>query len=313
MLDVQKAKIKEAIDQIIAHKDVDQVVGIILKTLDESLRKQDHLSLLEGYEAWQRLLSSPRFNNEFEIRLASKGFRVYSQNDQDGIINEIFRRLSIKPSESIFAEFGCGKGLENNTHFLLTQGAKGLWMDCEKTNIGYINNHFSSYLKSKKLVIKEQKILRDNIDALLQGWIMSSEIEPEKVDLLSIDVDWNDYYIWEAIECIKPKVVCIEYNAHFPPPVSIVVPYCEKGGEWNGTNYFGASLSALNRLGTKKGYGLVGCSIAGTDAFFVRNDLFSENLARLKQGAEYHYEPPRFKLNFNLGHIPWPGEWVTVT
>lgn len=296
--------VNEMIDKIISHKDIDQIVGIIMKTLDDSLGRQDHLSLLAGYEAWQNLLKEPRYQEEG--RLQKYGFRVYSQNDQDGIIQEIFRKLKINPSKAIFAEFGCGKGIENNTHYLLTQGAKGLWMDCEKDNIQYIRKYFDSYLKSNKLVIKEQKVLKDNIDSLLSGWIMSNEIDPYEVDFLGIDVDWNDYYIWEAIKCIQPKVVCIEYNAHIPPPTSVVVPYCEKGGEWNGTSYFGASLVALEKLAIKKNYKLVGCSIAGTDAFFVRRDCNTWYC------SGDHYEPPRLKLNFNLGHIPWPGEWVYI-
>lgn len=302
--------IKSSIDVIMSHKDVDQIVGMALKTMDESLGKLDHLSLLAGYEAWQKLLEHPRYRQDG--RLQRYGYRVYSQNDQDGIINEIFRRLNIKPEDTIFVEFGCGKGTENNTHWLLTQGARGLWMDCESDNIQYIQKYFANYLKTK-LIAREQKILKDNIDSLLSGWKAAESIGSEDVDFLGIDVDWNDYYIWEAIKCIQPKVVCIEYNSHIPPPVSVVVPYCDKGGEWNGTSYFGASLSALEKLGDKKGYLLVSCSIAGTDAFFVRKDIIG-NLTRFSRPftAENHYEPPRFKLNFNMGHIPWPGEWVTV-
>ena len=114
-----------------------------------------------------------------------------------------------------------------------------------------------------------------------------------EIDLLSIDIDNNDYWVWKAITRINPRVVVIEYNATLRPPMSLVVPY-EPERTWDGaTNYFGASLEAFVRLGRSKGYRLVGCSISGVNAFFVRDDIAGDHFFD-PATAEELYEPPRY-------------------
>lgn len=129
--------------------------------------------------------------------------------------------------------------------------------------------------------------------------------------MLSIDVDYNDYWIWQAIDCIEPRVVVIEYNASWPPPSCVTVPY-DAEGEWKGDNLFGASLAALAKLGDRKGYRLVGCSLSGVNAFFVRKDLCGERFLAPGSAAE-HYEPARYFLaGLRSGHTPAIGSLVEV-
>lgn len=107
---------------------------------------------------------------------------------------------------------------------------------------------------------------------------------PAGLDLLSIDVDGVDYWLWESLTCVSPRVVVIEYNASFGPHRSITVPYesgFDRVEKHPSTFYHGASLSALAKLGAKKGYSLVGCDSNGVNAFFVRNDLIKSPLAAL--------------------------------
>lgn len=99
---------------------------------------------------------------------------------------------------------------------------------------------------------------------------------PERFDLLSIDLDYNDYWIWKAIETYVPRVVVIEYNATPGPSESQVVEY-DPYHRWDGTDHFGASLLALVRLGHLKGYELIGCDSKGVNAFFVRSDLVEDH------------------------------------
>jgi hypothetical protein len=128
---------------------------------------------------------------------------------------------------------------------------------------------------------------------------------------LSIDIDRNDYWVWKAIEVVRPRVVVIEYNAALRPPLSLVVPY-DPRAMWNGTNYFGASLEAMVRLGREKGYRLVGCSFSGGNAFFVRNDVAGTHFLD-PATAEEHYEPPRqFFVMLNAGFRPQPGPFISV-
>ena len=104
----------------------------------------------------------------------------------------------------------------------------------------------------------------------INGLIGASGLRGE-IDLMSIDIDFNDYWVWKAIEIVDPRVVVIEYNAGLHPPLSLTVPY-QPNRSGGGTNFFGASLEALVRLGAVKGYRIVGCNISGSNAFFVRRE-----------------------------------------
>jgi hypothetical protein len=106
-----------------------------------------------------------------------------------------------------------------------------------------------------------------NVDALLrEGGV------PEELDVLSIDVDGIDLWIWDAVTAVRPRVVVIEYNSHLDPHVAVAQPL-EPAMAWDGTDYFGASLAALRRVAARRGYRLVHTDIAGVNAFFVRADL----------------------------------------
>lgn len=231
------------------------------------------------------------------------GFKANSQNDEDGIIQEIFRRIGVK--HGTFVEFGCGNGLENNTVYLLMQGWSGLWMDGNNKEIHRISDLHKPFIEKKALRTRCAKVTRENIDALLDG-------VPAEADLLSIDIDTNDYWIWSAINSIHPRVVVIEYNASIRPPAALVVPY-SPDNRWTGGNYFGASLSALELLGRKKGCTLVGCSLAGINAFFVRDDLVGDKFLS-PYTAETHYEPPEYFLFQHLAgsHPPAVGVYEQI-
>lgn len=243
------------------------------------------------------LLSEPRYLEKH--RLLRHGAKVFSQADEDGILAEIFRRIGQRGRT--FVEFGVGNGLECNSTWLLMQGWKGLWIEQAKVQCEAIRQSFSSFLDNKSLFLVEDRITSENINRLIASAFPFGEI-----DLLSIDIDYNDYWIWQAIEVVAPRVVVIEYNASWIPPAAITVPY-SADRKWNGTNYFGASLCALTKLGAEKGYALVGCTLSGVNAFFVRNDLLEENF-HAPGSAEEHYEPPRYYLcSLPSGHPPSVG------
>jgi len=115
------------------------------------------------------------------------------------------------------------------------------------------------------------------------------------VDLLSIDLDGNDYYVLDAIRSISPRVIVAEYNSKFPADIPWIIEYNEDH-RWDSTDYFGASLKSLETLLSTRGYSLVGCNILGTNAFFVRTDLVSETRFCAPFTAENHYEPSRYFL-----------------
>ena len=162
-------------------------------------------------------------------------------------------------------------------------------------------------LKDRRLTLKQSLVTAENINTLIKSADLDGEI-----DLLSIDIDFNDYWVWRAIQVVKPRVVVIEYNAGLRPPLSLTVPY-QPNHAGGGTNFFGASLEALVRLGRQKGYRVVGCNISGSNAFFVREDLCADHFIE-PATAEEHYEPPRHFFSFLLAgpQAPQPGPYVTV-
>lgn len=203
------------------------------------------------------------------------GWSGYSQNDEDGILQEIFRRIG--PGSRKFLEFGAGGCLENTGTYLLLSGWQGKWLEPAEGEIQDIRNHFGAYIQAGSLNVVKTFVTPENINALMGQ---------EEYDLLVIDIDGNDYYIWEAMQS-KPRVVMVEYNATFRPPTAVVQEYSPEPF-WHGENFYGASLSAFEQLSRKKGYALVGCNYVGTNAFFVRNDLLENHFSQ-PYTAEHHY------------------------
>jgi len=233
----------------------------------------------------QTLLADAKYDDP--RRLERHGWKAYSQNDEDGLLTEIFRRIGIKHKS--FVEFGCGDGLENNTTYLLAQGWRGLWIDGSQDNLTLISQGFAPLIERGLLQARLAFIDRDNID----GLIASANLGPE-IDLLSIDVDGNDYHLWEAVQSVNPRVVAIEYNAKFRPPMDWCMGYLREH-IWAGSDVMGASLTALARLGAARGYRLVGCNLTGVNAFFVRQDLAGELFAD-PATPEHLFQPPRYDL-----------------
>ena len=231
----------------------------------------------------ESLLANER--NRDPKRLLAHGFRGYSQHDEDGMIQEIFKRTGV--SNRVFVEFGVGDGTENNTVYLMLSGWRGLWIDGSDANAAAIRARFSSFIQSGQLSFVQGFVDRDLINGMIEKTGHSGEI-----DLLSIDIDGNDYWVWEVMSIVKPRVMVIEYNAVFRPPVAVVAEY-NRNFVWDGTSYYGASLQALEGLGARKGYALVGCSLSGINAFFVRQDLVGDKFCA-PFTAENHFEPPRF-------------------
>ena len=226
-------------------------------------------------------------------RLGRYEFQVYSQNGEDGIIQEIFKRIGT--TNKFFFEFGVENGIQCNTLALLLQGWKGCWLDGNPAYVRDAKKKFAQSIESKKLEIKEAFITAENIEELL-----ASANAPKDLDLLSIDIDGNDYWVWKAITKYSPRVAIVEYNPTFRPPIEFSMSY-EPQKKYAGLSHFGASLKTLELLGTKKGYKLVGCNFTGVNAFFVREDLVKDKFAE-PFTAEYHYEPPRHFAVTTFGH-----------
>lgn len=234
---------------------------------------------------------SRRLNNS--IYLENHGYKVYSQNDEDGIVHEIFKRIGT--TNKIFIEFGVQNGLECNSHCLFHMGWSGLWIEGSPKSCEQVKRLFKSVVNNGRLKVINSFITKDNINNIIKGAGYSGEI-----DLLSIDIDGNDYHVWEAIDEVTPRAVIIEYNAKFPPDCEWVMPY-KSDYVWDGSDKQGASLKSYELLGIKKGYTLVGTNFNGINAFFVRSDLIGDKFPS-PAISENLYNPIRSNFIFKSGH-----------
>jgi len=243
---------------------------------------------------YRELRALPRYADP--KHLAQSGYKIYSQGEEDGIIAEIFRRIGTVNRN--FVEFGAGSGIENNSAALLLDGWSGLWIEGSGEHVNAMRAGLPSLIGSGRLKVLQSFITRDNIDGLIIGAGIVGEI-----DLLSVDIDGNDFEVYSAIKSIQPRVIVFEYNAKFPPPVEYCMPYDEKH-IWRGGDAYGASLAFLERALRERGYYLVACSLTGNNAFFVRSDLVGDKFAG-PLTAEQLYEPGRFHLNhYRTAHRP---------
>ena len=182
-----------------------------------------------------------------ELKAAEKN--LYSQGGQDGVLEAIFNQIGIE--HYCCMEFGARDGFDlSNTANLETRNIKRILVDAEP----------------KSPIVQKAYITRDNINEIVKS--------SYQLDYLSIDLDGNDYWIWEAIEN-KPRVVSVEYNSKFRNDISLAIEYNENH-VWQADDYYGASILAFKKLGERKGYTLV-CIVSMLDAIFIRNDLIDEN------------------------------------
>lgn len=240
-----------------------------LKKINEKIRR--------FYAVPSRLDSIQEALGRIEVRLNANyfsadpreyEFKVYSQWGEDGIIDYLLAHITIE--RNVFVEFGVENYSEANTIFLLKHRQwGGLIIDGSSDNIDSIRqgNIFWRY----DLLADCSFITKENINSIIERNGISGDI-----GLLSIDIDGNDYWVWDAIDIIQPRIVVAEYNSLFGPTATISTPYQAnfyRTDAHPSNMYYGASISALNYLATKRGYSLVAGNSAGNNVFFVRTDI----------------------------------------
>lgn len=174
-------------------------------------------------------------------------FQVFSQFGDDGIIQFLLNNIEVYNKQ--FVEFGVENYEEANTRFLLECfNWKGLVIDSDISHTKHIESQ--NYYWRNQLNISSDFITKKNINLILQKNNAIGDI-----GILSIDIDGNDYWIWEEINIINPSIVIIEYNARFGDKESVTIPYREdfdRKKSKEGNIYYGASISALSKLAKKK-------------------------------------------------------------
>ncbi|MFA4981715.1 MAG: hypothetical protein WC592_04520 [Candidatus Omnitrophota bacterium] len=200
------------------------------------------------------------------------GFKVFSQTDEDGILLYIFSIIGAAIKKSV--EICAGDGIECNTaNLIINHGWHGLLVDGNETLVKEGQEFYKKNIHTwiYPPVFVHSWITRDNVNEIIKKNGFMGEI-----DLLSIDMDGMDYWIWEAISVINPRVVVIEYQDIIGPDKALTAPYKDDFNAYTYPltrgmpNFCGASLPALVKLAKKKNYRLVGCNKYGYNAFFIR-------------------------------------------
>lgn len=194
-------------------------------------------------------------------RLMVQRFRLSSQNQEDGITLALLNEAGV--TNRRFVEIGSGLSGGNSGFLANELGWTGLMVDGDAAHMVQVGRRFP------QVTAVGAWVTRENINELITGHGFGGD-----VDLFSLDLDGNDYWIWEAMTACTPRVVILEYNSMFGPARAVTVPYDPQfDRRRHRPFYYGASLAALARLGATKGYRLVAVEPTGVNAFFLRNDV----------------------------------------
>ena len=249
-------------------------MGRITSKIDQVLLSQGHIFALSrdvfernlhlnGQIAARQLRSMKKITTLEDVE-----FRVHSQWGEDGIIEWLVQQMP--GIDRSFVEFGVENFGEANTRFLLrNRGWRGLIMDGTAANMQHVKSETLYWMHD--LLAVEAFITAENINQLITDNGFSGEL-----GILSVDIDGNDYWVLEAIDCVNPAILILEYNGVLGDQHAITVPYdagFERLAAHHSGQYFGASVKAMIQLAKEKGYTFIGTNSNGVNAFFVRDDL----------------------------------------
>jgi hypothetical protein len=250
---------------------------------------ENRLRRIEEINERSLILQSSIWREHFRVknRLRDAEFRVFSQWGEDGIIQYLVAAVAIESPQ--FVEIGVEDYRESNTRYLaMSSNWTGLLIDGSAGCINDINQQSVTWRHG--IIARRAFVDKDNVNSLIAAGGIRG-----RIGLLSIDIDGNDYWVWEALNVIEPSIVVIEYNPLWGKKDCVAVPYDPKfiRSEKHYSNvYYGASLRALVDLGRRKGYRFVGCNSAGTNAFFLRADIDSKIPSA---EVDHEYSEPRFR------------------
>lgn len=250
-----------------------------LKALQHQVAAQSH-QIAELREVLERsMMLSAKILDQMPVErstLASNGYRVSSQFDDDGIL--AYLSSFVPQDRRHFVEFGVENYTESNTRLLLKKDHwTGLVLDGSEQNIEQIRASDEAWRYG--LDAHSAFITAENINDLIRSSTSTYpaiDRQPMPIGLLSVDIDGNDYWVWNAIDCVDPLIVVCEYNALFGAEAAVTVPYdphfVRQEAHYSHL-YFGSSLAALVELAQSKGLRFIGCNSAGNNAYFVHRSF----------------------------------------
>ena len=240
---------------------------------------------------------SPTGAEAERVDLKSHERKVFSQTGEDGVIEKIFE--IIEPTQKYAIEFGAGNGVQNSNmrNLVLNHGWRSFQIEGNSKLARELAANYADYPGVKAR----------------QAWVWPGNVEilfeeagvPQDFDLLVIDIDSNDYYVWRAIQSFRPKVVMMEANIWFPPPQLMVIDFHPMNYWDMKSDYFGASLQSLYKLGKKKGYELIYHMSFGPNVFFVDEQYFARfGIENNTPVALFNAVPPDLLKNRKGGPFP---------
>jgi hypothetical protein len=224
-------------------------------------------------------------------------FRCNSQNGEDGILLYIFSLIGTTNRKAL--EICAGDGIECNTaNLILNHGFRGLLFD---GGTEAIERGRAFYATHPNTCIRPPHLAAVWITAETVNDQVAAHGFAGDIDLLSLDLDGNDYWVWQALTVVRPRVVVLEFNSGCGPEVAATMSY-KPDFRMDATvtfSHYGASLSAFVKLGRAKGYRMIGVQLLGFNAFFVRDDVGADLLPEVTAAQMYARYDARY------GPIDW--------
>lgn len=270
---------------------------------DSPVTAISQLALIDSYQQ--------RFNaGALPPPFRSTGFSVFSQHEEDGLLLYIFALVGTETRTAI--ELCAGNGMEcNAANLLIHHRWTGLLCDGDEHNVRQGRSFYS-----------EQRTTRYWPPAFVHDWITRENVNelvsnaglPRGIDLLSLDIDGMDYWVWEALDVVEPRVVVLEFNHLWGHEEAVTVPYdphFKATFTQYGSDYAGGSLPAFVTLGKRKGYRLVGTNAYATNAFFLREDIEHPWLPEIPASTCFDHPRARFGMRSRLPLVR-EKEWTRV-
>jgi len=263
-------------------------------------RAEAQLVLAMQYRSLVRAGASP-------LSFAEVGFRACSQHEEDGILLYVFALIGTTNKRCV--EICAGDGIECNTaNLILNHRWIGLLCDGDLRNVERGRRFYARHPDTRiwPPVFEHAWITAENANAVVERNGFAGEI-----DLLSLDIDGIDYWLWKALDCVSPRVIVLEFNHLWGASASVTVPYdphFKAQCSADGSDYAGASLAAFVKLGKQKGYRLVGTNAIATNAFFVRSDIPCDALPEIDPSQCFSHPRARYGMTHRLPRVkdmPW--------
>lgn len=248
----------------VAKKFVDKLSSYLV--YQKKLMQNDQIAQRQLWHHYKYLRASDGQLPAFQ----ETGFRVFSGTDEDGLLLYIFSMIGTTNKRCIELAYGTPVGA-NTTNLICNWGWHGLLIEADEDGIQESRKYFA---KHKDTYLFPPKIIKSWITVENLNETISANGFQGEIDLFSLDVDGIDYWLWDSLTVVRPRVMVVEYQDIWGWEESVTVPYKPEFNRFDvHPDYFGASLAAFGKLAKNKGYRLIGCNNYGFNAFFLRDDV----------------------------------------